>query len=101
MVRRCDIRAGPHFSPGCCNVVCTGVTRMPPVYISLSLPSDKLQLTSLTACLEGLSLCQCPDFLLLTLFPIFIRDLRSCSVLNERMATLGCAVTNWHTGGSW
>lgn len=74
---------------------------MPPVYISLSLPSDKLQLTSLAACLEGLSLCQCPNFLLLTLFPIFIPDLRSCSVLNEGMATLGCAVTNWHTGGRW
>lgn len=34
-------------------------------------------------------------------FPVFFPESCSRSMLNEGMATLGCAVTNWHRGGRW
>lgn len=72
----------------------------PCVYL-LSLPSDKLQLTSPAVPFlpEGRRLCLRPYFLL---FPSFFPRVKLlCSLLNEGTAALACAATNWHRGGRW
>lgn len=96
-----DKGLGPDLIPMSCKHVVVVEPAGPPLVFFLSLPSDKLQLTSLAVCPEGLSLCQCPYFLLLSLSSTFFPELCSRSVLNEGMATLGCAVTNWHRRGRW
>lgn len=77
----------------CSYVVNTWVTKTPSVYISSSLPSDKLLLT--------FSLLALRDWAFLFFFSVFISKLCFHSMLNEGIATLGCAVTNWHRGGRW